>query len=62
MKERRFIRADRFAALDDGVDISIKRGIQATSRARRFSDGLEPWIDWLALQREDTENTLVDTP
>lgn len=46
----------------DGVDISIKRGIQATSRARRFSDGLEPWIDWLALQREDTENTLVDTP
>lgn len=28
MKEHRFIRADRFAALDDAVDISLKKGIQ----------------------------------
>ncbi|MEZ2329082.1 HlyU family transcriptional regulator [Mesorhizobium sp. RCC_202] len=28
MKEHRFIRADRFAGLDDAVDISIKKGIQ----------------------------------
>ncbi|TPK86304.1 HlyU family transcriptional regulator [Mesorhizobium sp. B2-4-17] len=28
MKERKFIRADRFAGLDDAVDISIKKGIQ----------------------------------
>ncbi len=27
-KEHRFIRADRFAGLDDAVDISIKKGIQ----------------------------------
>jgi hypothetical protein len=28
MKEHRFIRADRFAALDDAVDISLKKGQQ----------------------------------
>ena len=28
VKEHRFIRADRFAALDDAVDISIKKGQQ----------------------------------
>jgi len=28
MKEHRFIRADRFAGLDDAVDISIKKGMQ----------------------------------
>ncbi|MBZ9872968.1 hypothetical protein LB542_19150 [Mesorhizobium sp. BR1-1-9] len=28
LKEHRFIRADRFAGLDDAVDISIKKGIQ----------------------------------
>ena len=28
VKEHRFIRADRFAGLDDAVDISIKKGIQ----------------------------------
>ena len=28
MKEHRYIRADRFAGLDDAVDISIKKGIQ----------------------------------
>jgi hypothetical protein len=28
MKEHRIIRADRFAGLDDAVDISIKKGIQ----------------------------------
>ncbi|WP_214474450.1 HlyU family transcriptional regulator [Mesorhizobium sp. dw_380] len=28
MKEHKFIRADRFAGLDDAVDISIKKGIQ----------------------------------
>jgi hypothetical protein len=27
-KEHRFIRADRFAALDDAVDISLKKGQQ----------------------------------
>ena len=27
-KEHRFIRADRFAGLDDAVDISIKKGMQ----------------------------------
>lgn len=27
-KEHRFIRADRFAGLDDAVDISLKKGIQ----------------------------------
>jgi hypothetical protein len=28
VKEHKFIRADRFAALDDAVDISIKKGQQ----------------------------------
>ena len=28
MKEHKFIRADRFAGLDDAGDISIKKGIQ----------------------------------
>ena len=28
LKEHKFIRADRFAALDDAVDISLKKGIQ----------------------------------
>jgi hypothetical protein len=28
VKEHKFIRADRFASLDDAVDISIKKGIQ----------------------------------
>ena len=28
VKEHRFIRADRFAGLDDAVDISIRKGIQ----------------------------------
>ena len=28
VKEHRFIRADRFAALDDAVDISLKKGQQ----------------------------------
>lgn len=28
MKEHKFIRADRFAALDDAIDISIKKGQQ----------------------------------
>jgi hypothetical protein len=28
LKEHRFIRADRFAGLDDAVDISIKKGMQ----------------------------------
>jgi hypothetical protein len=28
MKEHRFIRADRFAGLDDAIDISIKKGMQ----------------------------------
>ncbi|MEO5756702.1 MAG: HlyU family transcriptional regulator [Mesorhizobium sp.] len=28
MKEHKFIRADRFAGLDDAVDISIKKGMQ----------------------------------
>jgi hypothetical protein len=28
LKEHRFIRADRFAALDDAVDISLKKGQQ----------------------------------
>jgi hypothetical protein len=28
VKEHRFIRADRFAGLEDAVDISIKKGIQ----------------------------------
>lgn len=28
VKEHRFIRADRFAGLDDAVDISLKKGIQ----------------------------------
>ncbi|MER9952208.1 HlyU family transcriptional regulator [Mesorhizobium sp. M0047] len=28
LKEHKFIRADRFAGLDDAVDISIKKGIQ----------------------------------
>ena len=28
MKEHKFIRADRFAALDDAVDISLKKGQQ----------------------------------
>lgn len=28
VKEHKFIRADRFAGLDDAVDISIKKGIQ----------------------------------
>jgi hypothetical protein len=28
MKEHRFIRADRFAGLDDAVDISLKKGMQ----------------------------------
>jgi len=27
-KEHKFIRADRFAGMDDAVDISIKKGIQ----------------------------------
>jgi hypothetical protein len=27
-KEHRFIRADRFAGLDDAVEVSIKKGIQ----------------------------------
>ncbi|RWP81347.1 MAG: hypothetical protein EOR11_27080 [Mesorhizobium sp.] len=28
VKEHKFIRADRFAGLDDAIDISIKKGIQ----------------------------------
>ncbi len=28
VKEHRFIRADRFAGLDDAVDVSIRKGIQ----------------------------------
>ena len=28
VKEHKFIRADRFAGLDDAVDISIRKGIQ----------------------------------
>ena len=28
VKEHRFIRADRFAGLDDAVDVSLKKGIQ----------------------------------
>jgi hypothetical protein len=28
LKEHRFIRADRFAGLDDAVDVSIRKGIQ----------------------------------
>jgi hypothetical protein len=28
VKEHRFIRADRFAALDDAIDISLKKGQQ----------------------------------
>ena len=28
MKEHRFVRADRFAALDDAVDVSIRKGQQ----------------------------------
>ncbi|CAN7401712.1 HlyU family transcriptional regulator [Mesorhizobium sp. LjRoot246] len=28
VKEHKFIRADRFAGLDDAVDISIKKGMQ----------------------------------
>lgn len=28
VKEHRFIRADRFAALDDAIDISLKKGRQ----------------------------------
>lgn len=28
LKEHKFIRADRFAGLDDAVDISIKKGMQ----------------------------------
>ncbi len=28
MKEHKFIRADRFAGLDDAIDISIKKGMQ----------------------------------
>jgi hypothetical protein len=28
LKEHRFIRADRFAGLDDAVDISLKKGMQ----------------------------------
>jgi hypothetical protein len=28
VKEHRFVRADRFAALDDAVDISLKKGQQ----------------------------------
>ena len=32
VKEHRFIRADRFAGLDDAVDVSIRKGIQ---RGRR---------------------------
>lgn len=28
MREHKFIRADRFAGLEDAVDISIKKGIQ----------------------------------
>jgi hypothetical protein len=28
VKEHRFVRADRFAGLDDAVDISIRKGIQ----------------------------------
>lgn len=28
IKEHKFIRADRFAGLDDAVDISIKKGMQ----------------------------------
>lgn len=27
-KEHRFVRADRFAGLDDAVDVSIRKGIQ----------------------------------
>jgi hypothetical protein len=28
MKEHRFIRADRFASLDDAVEVSLKKGQQ----------------------------------
>lgn len=28
VKEHRFVRADRFAGLDDAVDVSIRKGIQ----------------------------------
>lgn len=28
LKEHKFIRADRFAGLDDAVDVSIRKGIQ----------------------------------
>lgn len=28
LKEHRFIRADRFAALDDAIDVSLKKGRQ----------------------------------
>ena len=28
LKEHRFIRADRFAGLDDAIDVSIRKGIQ----------------------------------
>lgn len=28
VKEHRFIRADRFAGLDDAVDITLKKGVQ----------------------------------
>jgi hypothetical protein len=28
MKEHRFIRADRFASLDDAVDVSLRKGVQ----------------------------------
>lgn len=28
VKEHRFVRADRFASLDDAVDVSIRKGIQ----------------------------------
>lgn len=28
VKEHRFIRADRFASLDDAIDISLRKGVQ----------------------------------
>ncbi|MGB3539305.1 MAG: HlyU family transcriptional regulator [Mesorhizobium sp.] len=28
LKEHRFIRADRFAGLDDAIDVSIRKGVQ----------------------------------
>ncbi len=41
MKEHKYIRADRFAALDDAVDISLKKGQQLVDEQgeRIFNQG-----------------------